>query len=266
MNRSTGNAESPVVLRDWQIPEDHTSRDFFFEHRASVRTDMARWQRHIDLFWSIVQPLKGPHAHVLDVGSWDGLLALELANKGFSVTGLEIHPGMCEITDLSAKRLELDARAVQGDACAIPFDDNSFGAVMSTNFFEHVYDVDLALSEQVRVLKPKGILIIEDGNITNPKLLFHLLIRRPIRTKGIRGPLKWLFTKGKVQRDLYGFLPEGRDEDVKTVWWWRGRIEKEESLRVLDCTTTAKYQHPSVPRLMRFAIGQCLVVAEKVPL
>jgi ubiquinone/menaquinone biosynthesis C-methylase UbiE len=45
----------------------------------------------------------------------------------------------------------------------LPFDDASFDAVLSTDVFEHVMDLDLAFSEIMRVLRPGGSLLTRFG-------------------------------------------------------------------------------------------------------
>jgi ubiquinone/menaquinone biosynthesis C-methylase UbiE len=64
----------------------------------------------------------------------------------------------------------------------VPLADASCDVATSNGIFEHVYDVDVAITEQIRLLKPGGLLVIEDGNLANPVLLFHLLALYPLRT------------------------------------------------------------------------------------
>ena len=191
------------------------------------------------------------------------MMMLELSNLNFQITGLEIDPNLCEITKKTAVQLGLNAQSICSDACAIPFEEGSFDVVRSSSFFEHVYDVDLALREQIRVLRKGGLLIIEDGNMLNPRTLIDLLIFYPIRTKGKHGGLKWLFGKTKVYSNLYGYLPLGRDEDVKTIWWWRRKLRQIKSLSTIEVTTSARYLHRSFPRMLHAFIGGCFIVAEK---
>ena len=213
---------------------------------------------------SIIERTVGNQARVLDIACGTGFMMLELSNIGFRTTGLEIDLNLCEITKDTASHFGLKTQSICGDACAIPLEDESFDVVRSSSFFEHVYDVDLALQEQIRVLRKGGLLIIEDGNMLNPKTLINLLIFYPIRTKGKHGGLKWLFTKTKVHRNLYGYLPLGRDEDVKTVWWWRRKLRYIKSLRPVEMITSAKYLHSRFPRVLHPFIGGCLILAEKV--
>ena len=212
----------------------------------------------------LVARCKVPHPKILDVASGTGIHAMEMAQRGAQVTALEIDSNLCEITEGIAKHLGLDLNSTLGDACGIPYAENTFDIVMSKAFFEHVYDVDLALKEQIRVLKKGGILIIEDGNLLNPHTLFDLVFLYPLRTNGKHGGLKWILTKTKVQKNLYGYLPFGRDEDIKTQFWWRNKIDSFQGLRLKESCTTSRYTHPTLPVSLKPFVGRCLVIAKKI--
>jgi ubiquinone/menaquinone biosynthesis C-methylase UbiE len=57
---------------------------------------------------------------------------------------------------------------VQGESTALPYVDNLFDVIMSTNAFHHFPDPDKALSEICRVLKPGGKLLILDPTADGP--------------------------------------------------------------------------------------------------
>ena len=97
-----------------------------------------------------------------------GFRVLELAHHGHTAIGVDIDPNLCRLANGAATQFGVPATLVCGDACRVPLADASFDVVMSNSFFEHVYDVDVALSEQLRLLKPGGLLIIEDGNLLEP--------------------------------------------------------------------------------------------------
>jgi hypothetical protein len=134
---------------------------------------------------------------------------------------------------------------------------------MSRSFFEHVYDRELAMTEQIRVVRKGGLLLILDGNLLNPRLLLDLLVMYPLRTKGRHGGIVWLLTKRRVHRNLYGYLPRGRDEDVKTPRWWRRMIQSRTDCELVESGTSARYIHPEWPRVLHPFLGSCHVVALK---
>ena len=103
---------------------------------------------------------------VLDVGSGPGLLACEMAavvGVDGSVHGIDPSDSMLAI----ARRRERAAGSATvtlaaGDACVLPFADDSFDAAAATQVYEYVTDVPAALGEIHRVLRPGGRLLILD--------------------------------------------------------------------------------------------------------
>jgi len=107
---------------------------------------------------------------VLDIGSGPGLLAQDISqnigNSG-SVVGVDMADNMIE----SARKLCVNRAMVsfeQGDAMSLPFADNSFDAVVSTQVYEYVPDLNAALSEFSRVLRPGGRGVIVDTDWAFP--------------------------------------------------------------------------------------------------
>jgi Methylase involved in ubiquinone/menaquinone biosynthesis len=107
---------------------------------------------------------------VLDIGSGPGLLVRDIAQQvgpSGAVVGLDMADNMLE----SAKALCSDFKTVtfkHGDAMSLPFPDNSFDAVVSTQVYEYVPDLNTALSEFARVLRPGGRGVIVDTDWAFP--------------------------------------------------------------------------------------------------
>lgn len=104
---------------------------------------------------------------VIDVGSGPGFLATEIAQAvgpSGSVVGIDISESMRAFSRAHADRLRLADRAtfVEGNAVALPVPDESFDVAVSTQVYEYVEDVDRALAELYRVLRPEGRALILD--------------------------------------------------------------------------------------------------------
>ena len=253
-----------LVSREWVVDTNNPKASVLVRRLRKTRVRLGSWAREIGMIDSIARSHCGASVRLLDVACGVGFSALELANLGFHTVGLEADPALCALTNTAALQFGLTTRAVCGDACLVPFDQGSFDVVMSRSFFEHVYDRDLAISEQLRVLRTGGVLIVLDGNLLNPRLLLDLLVFYPIRTRGRLGGLHWLLTKRRVKRNLYGYLKLGRDEDVKTPRWWRRTFRRRSDCRLIEAGTSAKYMHPGWPRLLHPFLGGCQIVAVKV--
>ena len=98
-----------------------------------------------------VEELAGRHK-VLDLGCGDGQIARALAARGSDVLGVD--PTQLHI-DVAIERGG-GPRYVLGGATKIPADDNSFDAVVACLVFEHIDQMDEAMTEVARVLKPNG--------------------------------------------------------------------------------------------------------------
>ena len=101
--------------------------------------------------------------HVLDVGSGNGIFAremLELVTNAGHVCGVDSAEPMVGL----ATGLCPNGRFLQGDATDLPVEDLSFDVVTASQLLCFVSDVDKALSEMFRALKPSGRLVILDSD------------------------------------------------------------------------------------------------------
>ena len=96
---------------------------------------------------------------VLEVGCGIGVTPCSLAKQyGAQVTAVDISEKMVARTAGRIKRMKLDALvdARTGDAQDLPFEDNTFDAVISESVLAFVNDKPRAMGEYARVVKPGG--------------------------------------------------------------------------------------------------------------
>ena len=98
-----------------------------------------------------VEELAG-RVKVLDLGCGDGQIARALAAQGSDVLGVD--PTQLHI-DVAIERGG-GPTYLLGGATQIPAPDNSFDAVVACLVFEHIDQMDGAMTEVARVLKPQG--------------------------------------------------------------------------------------------------------------
>ncbi len=105
-----------------------------------------------------------PGERVADLGCGPGLLALDMARQVGSAGEVQCIDASDSMVGLATRRLQglahVHVRA--GDVAALPYAEQSFDAAVCTQVYEYVLDVDRALAELQRVLKPGGRAVIVD--------------------------------------------------------------------------------------------------------
>jgi ubiquinone/menaquinone biosynthesis C-methylase UbiE len=96
---------------------------------------------------------------VLDIGTGAGAFALALASLVREVVGVDIVP---ELLAEARKRAPENVEFIEGDAGALPFDDDSFDLVTTGRTLHHVPRPEVVLAEANRVLRPRGTMLVVD--------------------------------------------------------------------------------------------------------
>jgi ubiquinone/menaquinone biosynthesis C-methylase UbiE len=109
----------------------------------------------------IAAPLSAASA-ILEVAPGPGFLAVELAKRGFAVTGLDISKTFVELARKNAEKAGVRVRFEQGNASRMPFADRSFDFLICRAAFKNFADPMGALGEMHRVLRPGGRSLIID--------------------------------------------------------------------------------------------------------
>jgi ubiquinone/menaquinone biosynthesis C-methylase UbiE len=117
--------------------------------------------------WTIETLALLPAEKILDVGVGPGFLAAEMAREvgpSGGIAGIDISESMLAMARKRCSKPGAPATVdfQLADATQLPFPDGSFDAVVSTQVYEFVADVDVALGEARRVLRPGGRLLVVD--------------------------------------------------------------------------------------------------------
>ncbi|WP_019885370.1 class I SAM-dependent methyltransferase [Streptomyces purpureus] len=222
-----------------------STRHFYDELAADYDLMYADWGASVGrqgaaLDRKVTEALGPGRYDILDCSCGIGTQALGLAGHGHRVTGTDLSPAAVARAREEAAARGLQARFSAADMRALPFPDRSFDVVVcADNSLPHLLtaeDVRAAVGEQLRVLRPGGLLLLS----TRP--YDELLRERPRSTPpGVRtGPggraisfqlwhwhddgehyeleLFQLLPNGatwatKVHRATYWALPRGRTSD-----------------------------------------------------
>jgi demethylmenaquinone methyltransferase/2-methoxy-6-polyprenyl-1,4-benzoquinol methylase len=160
-----------------------------------------RWRRYV-----IQQANIPPNGRLLDIATGTGDIAYEGMQQ---VPGLQAVGGDFTLEMMQAGKLYPERRTIQwvgADTLALPFPDGYFDAVTSGFLMRNVIDLEGALREQWRVIKPRGrVVILESSppkrNLLRPFILFHLNVVIPTLGRLITG-----------ESDAYRYLPDSTQQ------------------------------------------------------
>jgi ubiquinone/menaquinone biosynthesis C-methylase UbiE len=121
-------------------------------YERNTAKDMAEFRR----LAGRIAGLLAAGSTVLEVAPGPGFLSVELAKRGFAVTGLDISKTFIELARKNAEKSSVSVRFERGDAAQMPFADHSFDFLICRAAFKNFADPLGALKEMRRVLKPGG--------------------------------------------------------------------------------------------------------------
>jgi len=131
--------DASLIRNPWDLPPVRS---------ASEARRVAALVRHLNL---------RPGERVLDIGCGSGHLADSCGRQGARVVATDIAPaGVTAARD----RFRAAGAFVAGDAYAMPLLPASFDAVVLSEVLEHLENVDAALGEACRLLRPRGRLLV----------------------------------------------------------------------------------------------------------
>lgn len=156
--------EMPVPM--WNKPYDPKEMRYLWEETALLLSETELMPVDGNRFWEYGRVLNFCSHHlacpcqVLDVGGAGSTLPAAITCLGHTVIVLDINPeGASKVADLRSAGYDRVFWRY-GRAEDLPFPDGVFDCVACISVLEHLSDDRPALKEMVRVLKPKGYLVL----------------------------------------------------------------------------------------------------------
>jgi ubiquinone/menaquinone biosynthesis C-methylase UbiE len=137
------DGEETTTSRRAVVEEFQTLAGYYHQQRAFSHSFQAQRKMVLSLLGS-------GSGLVLDIGAGPALLQPNIVSLGYTYVGMDLVP---EMLLLAKQRLShCEGYGVVGNAEQLPFDDNSFTAVVAMGVLEYTEDLHQAISEIRRVL------------------------------------------------------------------------------------------------------------------
>lgn len=136
---------------------------------------------------------------LLEVGCGKASDSIALAKMGAACYVLDFSNSALSVSGNLAEGQEVTIISVMADAKTLPFRNNSFDLVFSQGLIEHYQPPDVLLSEQKRVVKPGGFVLIDV-----PQLISLQAISKRMLMRINRWPFGWErdYTESQIKRLL----------------------------------------------------------------
>ncbi len=182
--------------------------------RQAVRIDssISKYKSEVSYPWdcyhgtNLTPYLQGKN--VLEIGCFSGGRGIAWYEKYqmASLTGVDVVPEYIEAATQFAQLKKVNAKYMLGKGESLPFNDESFDAIVSFDVFEHIQNVEQTLSECYRVLRSGGLVFMSFPGYYHPTH-HHLALVTKI-------PCLHYFFSGKTLVRAYYEILQERGEDA----------------------------------------------------
>lgn len=156
MKTASGDDSLNVVARQLrEARERHVKRLAVYKLAGYDRSAAVRF---------VVDQAEGFSGPILDVGSGQGMLAIEFARRGFEVVSIDVNPDEQMNAILNAQLEALPGRVsfMATDARQVPFPDGAFGAAAAMDALHHLAEGPPIFAEMVRLVRPSGRILLAE--------------------------------------------------------------------------------------------------------
>lgn len=124
------------------------------EYFSEIESDRYRFQSHI--VEHLLPMIDWRDKDVLEIGTGVGTDARSIIARGARYTGINIDQASVDLTTKALQVFGLPGRVERCDATALRYDDETFDIVYSFGAFPCIPDLERAIQEIYRVLRPGG--------------------------------------------------------------------------------------------------------------
>jgi SAM-dependent methyltransferase len=153
-----------------------------------------RWARRVKMLSSHV----GSGMSVLELGCGTGYFTRELARSGANVVAIDVSPELLEIA--KANWSAANVRYEIQNAYELSYPDAVFDSVVGSSVLHHL-EIEEAIREIYRVLKPRGTFYFTEPNMLNPQIAIQKNVPWVKRKLG-DSPDETAFFRWRLQRLL----------------------------------------------------------------
>jgi ubiquinone/menaquinone biosynthesis C-methylase UbiE len=180
------------------MKSDHHSKMYFYESFAETfdsKMNMYDVNKRLDVVFNelLIEDIRDKK--LLDAGCGTGWFSKFSAERGANVTSMDLGENL-----LAKVALKCKSERIVGSILEIPFQDNVFDYVISSEVIEHVPDPFKAMQELFRVLKPGGSMVL---TTPNKVWYFAILVANTFKLRpyqGLENWTGWYEMKRKLQR------------------------------------------------------------------
>jgi len=191
---------------------------------AGEEYESPEWWTEENLEWHYSYFSKYIGKHILDIGAGEGTFLNFLAQKTSKIEtmiGAELSDSAIAMANKKYPKLQLQQEFVEN----LSFADNSFDTVFCLEVVEHLLDVDRALQEIHRVLKPGGYFCVTTTDFNLPKKIILAVLfwekyfypNQPIIRVFTKSTLRDICAKHKLEfvnykwnKSHFGLMPKGQ--------------------------------------------------------
>ncbi len=139
---------------------------------------------------------------VLDAGCGPGALTLELAGLGYRMSGCDFRADDFAASDSGIEFQQADLNE------SLPYEDNTFDYVVSTEVLEHLQNPFRAIREFARITKPGGTVVVTTPNYINIEMRLRFLLTGSLSTPKLHRESVEAFRRGAAEGHI-----------MPLTWW-----------------------------------------------